>query len=135
MMALAWETGASRKGRQRGKEAGETGGPRPKDTVARKMRGKLVMRSPLGFSIEEILQGEPALAAALPPTRLPFPGDNCCGVEGRGRKKRRRRQPEEEEEGEDEAGGGGGVGRKGGAACTVPAKPPLSRSRSAPGFP
>jgi hypothetical protein len=99
------------------------------------MRGKLVMRSPLGFSIEEILQGEPALAAALPPTRLPFPGDNCCGVEGRGRKKRRRRQPEEEEEGEDEAGGGGGVGRKGGAACTVPAKPPLSRSRSAPGFP
>lgn len=95
---------------------------------------KLAMRSPLGSSIEEILQGEPALAAALPPARLPFPGGNCCGVEGRGRKRRRRRQPEEEE-GEDEAGGGGGVGRKGGAACTVPAKPPLSRSRSAPGFP
>lgn len=133
-MALAWETGASRKGRQRGKGAGETGGPRRKDTVARKMLGKLAMRSPLESPIEEILQGEPALAAALPPARLPFPGGNCCGVEGRGRK-RRRRQPEEEEEGEDEAGGGGGVGRKGGAACTVPAKPPLSRSRSAPGFP
>lgn len=69
------------------------------------------MGSPLGFPIEEILGGELALAAALPPARLPFPGGNCCGVEGRGRK-RRRRQSEEEEEGEDEAGGGekGGCG-------------------------
>lgn len=121
-MALAWETGASRKGRQRGKGAGETGGPRPKDTVARKMRGKkLAMRSPLGSSIEEILQGEPALAAALPPARLPFPGGNCCGVEGRGRKRRRRRQPEEEE-GEDEAGGGGGGGEKGGCGLHSPSE-------------
>ncbi|KAL6034398.1 hypothetical protein STEG23_017392 [Scotinomys teguina] len=35
---------------------------------------KLAMRSPLGSPIEEILKGEPALAAALPPARLPFPG-------------------------------------------------------------
>lgn len=69
------------------------------------------MRSSLGSSIEEILEGEPAPAAALPPARLPFPGGNCCGVEGRGRKRRRRRQPEQEE-GEGEAGGGekGGCG-------------------------
>lgn len=53
---------------------------------------KLAMRSPLGSSIEEILQGEPALVAALPPAGLPFPGGNCCGVEGRGRKRRRRRR-------------------------------------------
>lgn len=71
---------------------------------------KLAMGSPLESPIEEILEGELALGAALPPARLPFPGGNCCGVEGRGRK-RRRRQPEEEE-GEDEAGGGekGGCG-------------------------
>lgn len=70
------------------------------------------MRSSLGSSIEEILEGEPAPAAALPLARLPFPGGNCCGVEGRGRKRRRRRRQPEQEEGEGEAGGGekGGCG-------------------------
>lgn len=54
---------------------------------------------------------ESVLAAAPPSAPLPFPGGNCCGVEGRGRKRRRRRKTEEEE-GEDEAGGGekGGCG-------------------------
>lgn len=50
---------------------------------------------------------ESVLAAAPPSAPLPFPGGNCCGVEGRGR-----RRKAEEEEGEDEAGGGekGGCG-------------------------
>lgn len=50
------------------------------------------------------------LVAAQPSAPLPFPGGNCCGVEGRGRKRRRRRKTEKEAE--DEAGGGekGGCG-------------------------
>ena len=98
--------------------------------LLQKCRGKRWRRAAASAAQLKRFSKQPALAAALPSAPLPFPGGNCCGVEGRGRKRRRRKI--EKEEGEDEAGG---VGRKGGAACTVPAKPPLSRSRSALGFP
>ena len=98
--------------------------------LLQKCRGKRWRRAAASAAQLKRFPKQPALAAVLPSAPLPFPGGNCCGVEGRGRKRRRRKI--EKEEGEDEAGG---VGRKGGAACTVPAKPPLSRSRSALGFP
>lgn len=98
------ETGSTGKGRQRG-----TRGLGNKESwdlrllLLQKCRGKRWRRAAASAAQLRRFSKQPALAAVLPSAPLPFPGGNCCGVEGRGR----RRRKIEEEEGEDEAGGWG----------------------------
>ena len=73
--------------------------------LLQKCRGKRWRRAAASAAQLKRFSKQPALAAALPSAPLPFPGGNCCGVGGRGRKTRRRKI--EKEEGEDEAGGWG----------------------------
>lgn len=93
-MALVLGDGASRKGRQRRKGAGETRAldlqTRPSKTVRESER-----REDAWAPGWRKFSAESAPAAALPPAcPVPFPGGNRCGVEGRGGGGRpRRRRP------------------------------------------